>query len=71
MTIPPSVVTPDQPDTQEWENEGGAGKPKPPGPLPEGIIAVELTHYRVGKYSYSKLEDALAQHKRQAIAPKA
>ena len=34
--------------------------------LPEGIIAVTSTRYKVGPYSYSRLEDALAEHGRQS-----
>ncbi|WP_268888711.1 hypothetical protein [Erythrobacter rubeus] len=33
--------------------------------LPEGISAVSVTHYRVGSYTYTSLDDALAEHKRQ------
>ncbi|GEM_PF-2270057 len=31
--------------------------------LPEGVTAFEVTHYRVGPYTYSNLDDALAQHR--------
>ena len=34
--------------------------------LPEGIQAVEVTHYQVGKYSYTNLDDAMAEHRRQS-----
>ena len=35
-------------------------------PLPEGIIAITVTHYQVGEFRYTRLEDALAQHRRQS-----
>lgn len=66
MTISANEVSPNQPDAHAWENEGGSITPKPPSSLPEGVTAVESIQYRVGNYSYSKLEDALAEHKRQA-----
>lgn len=66
MSIPSNGVTPDQPGTGEWESEGGSLKPRPPTSLPDGIIAVTSVHYRVGPYSYSKLDDAFAEHRRQA-----
>ena len=34
--------------------------------LPEGIQAVNVTHYQVGKYSYTSLDDAMAEHRRQS-----
>lgn len=34
--------------------------------LPEGIQVVNVTHYRVGKYSYTSLDDAMAEHRRQS-----
>lgn len=54
--------------TNEWENEGGSVKTIPSPTLPEGIIAVAVTQYRVGPYRYSSLEDALAEHRRQSEA---
>ncbi|MBE5073258.1 hypothetical protein IM511_02940 [Erythrobacteraceae bacterium E2-1 Yellow Sea] len=66
MSIVKTAAPTGQPGTGEWENEGGSLKPRPPTPLPEGIIAVTSIHYRVGPYSYSRLEDALAEHRRQA-----
>ena len=56
----------DQLETGEWESEGGSLKRDLSTPLPEGIIAVQSIHYRVGPYSYSRLEDALAEHGRQS-----
>ncbi len=64
MSFVPTAANPDQSGTGEWESEGGSLKQDPAGPLPEGIIAVTSTHYRVGPYSYSRLEDALAEHRR-------
>ncbi|NVE94765.1 hypothetical protein [Altererythrobacter lutimaris] len=66
MSIPSNAVSPNQAGTGEWENEGGSLKPHPPTPLPDGIIAVTSAHYRVGPYSYSKLDDAFAEHRRQS-----
>lgn len=66
MRIVPTAADPDQPKIREWENEGGSLKPGSPTPLPEGIIAVTSLHYLVGPYSYSRLEDALAEHGRQS-----
>lgn len=51
--------------TREWENEGGSVKPAPSPVLPEGVIAVTVTQYRVGPYIYTSLDDALAEHRRQ------
>lgn len=33
--------------------------------LPEGVIAVNTVQNKVGPYTYSNLEDALAEHSRQ------
>lgn len=66
MSIVQTAETPDQPGTGEWESEGGSLEPQSPPSLPEGIIAVTSVHYRVGPYSYSRLEDALAEHGRQS-----
>ncbi len=51
--------------TREWENEGGSVKSEPAPPLPDGITPVTVIQYRVGPYTYSRLDDALAEHKRQ------
>ncbi|MEN7536967.1 hypothetical protein [Aurantiacibacter flavus] len=64
MSIAPIAPNPDQPGTGAWESEGGSLKPDTPAALPEGIIAVTSVHYRVGQYSYARLEDALAEHRR-------
>ena len=66
MTIASTAAPPNQPDTREWENEGGSLKPDAPVSLPEGVTAVTSVHYRVGGYSYSRLKDALAEHDRQS-----
>ena len=66
MSITTNTVLPDQPGTGDWESEGGSLKPDLPAQLPEGIIAVTSVRYRVGPYSYSKFEDALAEHGRQS-----
>ena len=70
MRISPSAADPAQPGTRDWENEGGALKqPEVPTGLPKGITAVPSVHYRLGPYSYLKLEDALAEHDRQSKRP--
>jgi hypothetical protein len=51
--------------TDEWENEGGTTHTPIPQ-LPEGIVVVTATHYMVGPYRYTSLEDALAEHRRQS-----
>lgn len=33
--------------------------------LPEGVIAVNTVQYKVGPYTYTNLDDALAEHRRQ------
>ena len=50
--------------TRQWESEGGSLSSRE-APLPEGILAVSVTHYRVGRYSYTNLDDAVAEHRRQ------
>lgn len=55
----------DAPATHQWESEGGSLTSRQ-APLPEGILAVSVTHYRVGKYSYTNLDDAMAEHRRQS-----
>lgn len=65
MRIAPTAADADQPKIRDWENEGGSLKPGSPTPLPEGIIVATSVHYLVGPYSYSRLEDALAEHGRQ------
>lgn len=48
-----------------WENEGGALAPHPSSELPDGITTISVTHYRVGKYTYTNLRDAMAEYRRQ------
>jgi hypothetical protein len=52
--------------TLNRENEGSSVKSDPAPPLPHGITAAPVTQYRVGPYTYSRLDDALAEHQRQA-----
>ena len=66
MSTESTPANSDQLETGEWESEGGSLEPQSPPSLPEGIIAVTSVHYRVGPYSYSRLEDALAEHGRQS-----
>ena len=51
--------------TCRWESEGGSVR-SAKTQLPEGIVAVSVTHYRVGPYSYTNLDDAMAEHRRQS-----
>jgi hypothetical protein len=51
--------------TNEWENEGGSVKPTASSALPEGVTSVTVTQYRVGPYTYSSLDDAMAEHRRR------
>lgn len=51
--------------TDEWENEGGTARAPIPQ-LPDGIVAVAATHYIVGPYRYTSLDDAFAEHRRQS-----
>lgn len=37
--------------------------------LPDGVIAVNAVQYKVGPYTYSNLDDALAEHRRQSSKP--
>lgn len=57
-------VSKETPATRRWESEGGSLSSREES-LPEGILAVSVTHYRVGKYSYTNLDDAMAEHRRQ------
>ena len=65
MVGSPTAAMADQSGTARWESEGGSLKRDRPGTLPAGVTAVTSVHYRVGPYSYSRLEDALAEHRRQ------
>lgn len=55
---------PGTPAIRQWESEGGSLSSREES-LPEGILAVRVTHYRVGKFSYTNLDDAIAEHRRQ------
>lgn len=66
MSVASHTKTPDQPGTGEWESEGGSMKPDPAVQLPEGIVGVPSVQYRVGPYSYARLEDAVAELGRQS-----
>jgi hypothetical protein len=50
-----------------WESEGGALAPRDNPALPDGVTAIMVTHYRVGPYTYTNLEDAMAQYRRQGL----
>ncbi|APE27926.1 hypothetical protein [Aurantiacibacter gangjinensis] len=50
----------------EWENEGGSVAGAVHDALPEGITAEKTVRYRVGSYTYARLEDAKAQLARQS-----
>lgn len=52
--------------TRELENEGGSVKSEQAPQLPDGITAVTVIQYRVGPYTYARLDDALAEHQRQS-----
>lgn len=66
MSIVPTAAMPAQPGTGQWESEGGALKSDLPNPVPEEILTVTTVQYHVGQYSYSRLEDAMAQLERQS-----
>lgn len=53
------------PATHKRESEGVSLSSREAA-LPEGIQAVNVTHYRVGRYSYNNLDDAMAEHRRQS-----
>lgn len=56
---------PETPRTVEWENEDSSLLSSKEV-LPEGILATSVTQYRVGKYSYTNLDDAMAEHRRES-----
>ena len=58
--------TANQPGTGTWESEGGALASPDKSVLPDGVAAITVTHYQVGPYTYTKLDDAMAQHRRQS-----
>ena len=53
------------PATRKWESEGESLSVREAS-LPEGIRAFSVTHYRVGEFSYTNLDDAMAEHRRQS-----
>ena len=56
---------PETPAPPQRESGGDAMKPASPSALPDGVTASAITQYRVGPYTYTSLDDALAEHKRQ------
>lgn len=52
--------------TGVWESEGGALASSDKPLIPEGVIAIQVTHYRVGQYTYTNLDDAMAEYRRQS-----
>ena len=50
----------------DWENEGGSLHGNHAETLPEGIVAETTVRYRVGSYTYARLEDAKAELVRQS-----
>lgn len=66
----PVLPVPSPSERAEWENEGGSlAEGAKPDALPEGIIAIPVTHYRVGEFTYTNLDDALSQHRRTIAKP--
>jgi len=57
-TVKPTV-------TGRSEGEGGSLAGHEPDVLPNGVTAYRVTHYQVGPYSYTNVDDALAEHRRQ------
>ena len=53
------------PATRQRESEGDSLNSRDAS-LPEGIQAIHATHYLVGKYNYTNLDDAMAEHRRQS-----
>ncbi len=64
MMIPEAPFDAETSSAVEWEGEGGALAPNRPPALPDEIIAITVTHYRVGPYTYTNLDDAMAQYRR-------
>lgn len=62
---PSKSSAPVPPDTSTWESEGGSLAPRKISTLPDGVIPVPVTHYRVGPYTYTNLDDAMDQYRRQ------
>lgn len=51
--------------TRQFENEDGSANSVTPPVLPQGITAMTITQYRVGQYTYTSLDHALAEYQRQ------
>jgi len=66
MMVQSDSTTPNPPGTGTWENEGGALASPGSPVLPDGVIAIPVTHYRVGQYTYTNIDDAMAQYRRQS-----
>lgn len=62
---PPASPSPLSAGADAWENEGGTPRQAAATSLPDGITAVAATHYSVGPYRYTNLDDALAELGRQ------
>ena len=65
MARAPEMTGSDASASRKWESDGGSIAGSPDIALPDGVIAITVTQYRVGPYIYTSLEDALAQHRRQ------
>ena len=53
------------PEAREWESEGGALATHENASLPDEVIPIAVTHYRVGSYTYTNLDDAMAEYRRR------
>lgn len=62
---PPNAPPAEPTGASRWEAEGGSRAAHGSDALPNGMIANLVTHYQVGPYSYTNLDDALAEHRRQ------
>lgn len=68
-TADPAQTSPArQAATGSWENEGGTLAAPLPSDLPPGIEALTQTYYRVGRYTYLSLADAMAEHNRMSAS---
>lgn len=65
MMALPDAPTVQQTGTAQSEGAGGSLAGHDSDALPNGVTAYLVTHYQVGPYSYSNLDDALAEHRRQ------
>ena len=69
MINPSNTEIGDRPPIGDWESEGGSLRPGAVYPVPDGVTAETVVRYHVGPYSYTRLEDALAEHRRQSRKP--